>query len=53
MHKGSTLNPYLFALIMDELVAYIQEEVPWCMLFVNDIVLADESRDGVNAKLER
>ena len=36
---------------MDELTTHIQEEVPWCMLFADDIVLVDESRDCVNAKL--
>ena len=53
LHQGSTLSPYLFALIMDELTAHIQEEVPWCILFADDIVLVDESRAGVNAKLKR
>ena len=38
---------------MDELISHIQEEVPWCMLFADDLVLVDESRDGANAKLER
>ena len=38
---------------MDELVAHIQDEVPWYMLFADYIVLVDKSRDGVNAKLER
>ena len=52
LHQGSTLSLYLFALIIDELTTHIQEEVPWCMLFVDDIVLVDESRDAVNAKLE-
>ena len=49
LHQGSALSPYLFALLMDEVTTHIQEEVSWCMLFVDDIVL----RDGVNAKLER
>jgi hypothetical protein len=30
----------------------IQDEVHWCMLFVDDIVLMDETRGGVNIKLE-
>ncbi|KAG2588942.1 hypothetical protein PVAP13_5NG305343 [Panicum virgatum] len=29
-----------------------QGEIPWCMLFANDVVLVDESRAGVNRKLE-
>ena len=37
---------------MDELTRSIQEKVPWCMLFADDIVLIDETRDRVNARLE-
>ena len=53
LHQGSAQSPYLFALIMNELTAHIQKEIPWCMLFADDIVLVNESRDGVNAKHER
>ena len=43
---------YLFALGIHELAKVIQEEIFWCLLFIYDIVLVDETRSGVNAKLE-
>jgi len=43
------LSPFLFAILMDELTRAIQDEIPWCMLFADDIVLVDETRAGVNA----
>ena len=45
LHQGSTLSPYLFALVMDELTRNIQDDVLWCMLFTNDILLVDETRE--------
>ncbi|KAF3640857.1 putative aspartic proteinase-like protein 2-like isoform X2 [Capsicum annuum] len=38
--------------VMDVLTRRIQGEVPWCMLFADDVVLIDETRGGVNDKLE-
>ena len=37
---------------MDKLTRVIQDEILWCILFADDIVLVDETRAGVNAKLE-
>ncbi|PUZ74593.1 hypothetical protein GQ55_1G077500 [Panicum hallii var. hallii] len=37
---------------MDEVTRDIQSDIPWCMLFADDVVLVDESRAGVNMKLE-
>jgi hypothetical protein len=51
-HQGSTLSPYLFDLVMDEVRRDIQGDIPWCMLFVDDVVLVDDSQTGVNRKLE-
>ena len=52
LHQGSALSPYLFALVMDEVTRDIQGDIPWCMLFADDVVLVDDSRTGVNRKLE-
>ena len=49
---GSALSPYLFALVMNKLTKHIQDTVPWCMMFADDIVLVDENARGVNANLE-
>ena len=37
---------------MDELTREIQDGIPWCMLFADDIVLVGEHREWVNRKLE-
>ncbi|XP_059289697.1 uncharacterized protein LOC132043235, partial [Lycium ferocissimum] len=52
LHQGSALSSFLFALVMDELTRHIQEEVSWFMLFADDIALIDETRSGVNDRLE-
>jgi hypothetical protein len=50
--QGSALSTYIFDLVMDEITKDIQGDIPWCMFFVDDVVLVDESRVGVNRKLE-
>jgi hypothetical protein len=52
LHQGLALSHYLFALVMDVVIRYIQGGIPWCMLFADDVVLMDESRTGVDQKLE-
>jgi hypothetical protein len=52
LHQRSALSPYLFALVMDEVTRDIQGDIFWCMLFADDVVLVDESREGINRKLE-
>jgi hypothetical protein len=52
LHQGSALSPYLFALVMDEVIRDIQGGISWCMLFTDDVVLVNESRTRVDQKLE-
>ena len=51
VHQGSTLSHFLFAIVMDEITKSIYENILWCMLFVDDIVLIGEIKEGVNKKL--
>jgi hypothetical protein len=52
LHQGLALSPYLFSLVMDEVTRDIQGGIAWCILFVDDVVLMDESRTAVDQKLE-
>jgi hypothetical protein len=52
LYQGLPLSPYLFALVMDEVTRDILGCIPWCILFADDVILVDESRTGVDQKLE-
>jgi len=50
--SGFYFKPFSFTLVVDELTKWIQYKLPWCMLFTDDIILIDETGQGVNDKLE-
>ena len=52
LHQGSSLSPYLFAMIMDVLAHGIKDLSPWCMLYADEIVLCGTRREVVENKLE-
>jgi hypothetical protein len=52
LYQGSALSPYLFALVIDEVTRDIQGDIPWCMLFADDVVLVGESKTGADQKFE-
>jgi len=53
LHQGSSLSPYIFYIIMEELGRGIIEPAPWDLLFVNNIVIISTTREGLQQKSER
>ena len=52
LHQGSALSPFLFAVIMDRLTDEVRREPPWTILFADDIVICEETREEVERRLE-
>ncbi|GKF66251.1 retrovirus-related pol polyprotein LINE-1, partial [Tanacetum coccineum] len=44
LHQGSAISPYLSR--------GIHEDIPWCLIFADDIVLVSKSAEGLNNRLE-
>ena len=51
LHQGSVLSLFLFAVIMDRLTYEVRREPPWTMLFADDIVICEETREEVEQRL--
>ena len=51
--QGSALSPLLFIIIMDVLASELGSKTPESMLFADDLVLCETSREKVEQELER
>ena len=52
LHQGSALSPFLFAVIMDRRTDEVKREPPWTMLFADNIVICEETREEVEQRIE-
>ena len=52
LHQGSALSPFLFTVIMNRLTDEVRREPPWTMLFADDSVIWEETREEVKRRLE-
>ena len=52
LDQGSALSPFLFAVIMDRLTDEVRRELPRTMLFADNIVICEETREEVERRLE-
>ena len=46
LHQCSTLSPYIFDLVMDVMVADIKDQVPWSVLFADDVAVGGDNQRG-------
>ncbi len=47
VHQGSCLSPLLFIIVMDAVSEHIGREVPWDMLYADDLALAEQTETGM------
>ena len=53
LHQESAQSPFIFTMVIDELIRGIQDEVSWCMMFADGVVLIDVNKEGVSERLEQ
>lgn len=51
VHQGSVLSPLLFAIVMDVVIRTAREDLPWEILYADDLVLMADSEEKLRRML--
>jgi hypothetical protein len=52
VHQGSALSPFLFIVVMDTLLEDVRTDVPWELLFADDVALISNSEEELQHKIK-
>ena len=53
LHQGSYLSPLLFIIVMDAVSENIKREVPWDMLYADNLIVADKTTTGAQTRFTK
>ena len=53
LHQGSALSPLLFSIVIDVLTEQVRRNAPWNILYADDVVLLNETKDEAERELEK
>jgi len=47
VHQGSRLSPLLFIIVMNAVIEAVRREVPWKLLYADDVIVAEDAANMV------
>ena len=50
VHQGSCLSPLLFIIVMDAVSEMVRRDVPWDMLYADDLIVAEDSSNSLQLR---
>lgn len=52
LHQGLALSPFLSAVVIDMLTDEVRQESTWTMIFIDDFVICNESKEQLKQAWE-
>ena len=50
VHQGSCLSPLLFIIVMEAVSEMVRRDVPWDMLYADDLIVAEDSSNSLQLR---